>query len=173
MPGSFSATLIYSGEIIPRTSFTFLSDRFWHPFKYDLYLQMRTTSQLQALFHKKSMESCIGLKIQSHLIGRKHFQSEFDCLECQNMIQLLLNPAQFNVANISRLKLSTIKAEKYDEYDLELIDSDLSSWEAGDRLVIASTDYDYEQAEEVTVQSVDGNKVKVKGNQKFNRKLEE
>ena len=59
--------------------------------------------------------------------------------------------------------MSTIKAEKYDEYDLELIDSDLSSWEAGDRLVIASTDYDYEQAEEVTVQSVDGNKVKVKG----------
>ena len=61
--------------------------------------------------------------------------------------------------------MSTIKAEKYDEYDLELIDSDLSSWEAGDRLVIASTDYDYEQAEEVTVQSVNGNKVKVKGNQ--------
>ena len=68
------------------------------------------------------------------------------------------------MAKNSRLKLSTIKAEKYDEYDLELIGSDLSSWEAGDRLVIASTDYDYEQAEEVTVQSVDGNKVKVKGN---------
>ena len=69
----------------------------------------------------------------------------------------------FQCVKLSRLKLSTIKAEKYDEYDLELIDSDLSSWEAGDRLVIASTDYDYEQAEEVTVQSVDGNKVKVKG----------
>ena len=123
---------------------------------------MRTTSQLQALFHKQLTESCTGLKIQSHLTGKRHCHSKLDCLVCQKN-DWSFKHCPFQCVKLSRLKLSTIKAEKYDEYDLELIDSDLSSWEAGDRLVIASTDYDYEQAEEVTVQSVDGNKVKVKG----------
>ena len=60
--------------------------------------------------------------------------------------------------------MSTITAEGFDDYELELVDSDLASWEAADRLVIASTDFDFNQAEEVEIVSVDGNMVKVKGN---------
>ena len=62
-----------------------------------------------------------------------------------------------------RLKVSTVEAETYNKYDLEMVDSDLGSWEQGDKLVIASTDYDYEQAEEVEVEAVAGNVVQVKG----------
>ena len=56
-----------------------------------------------------------------------------------------------------------MKAENFDQYELELKDADLSSWEAGDKLVIASTDYHFNQAEEVEVVSVDTNKVVVRG----------
>ena len=63
-----------------------------------------------------------------------------------------------------RLKMSTVEAEAYNKYDLEMVDSDLGSWEQGDKLVIASTDYDYQQAEEVVVDSVEGNIVHVIGN---------
>ena len=62
------------------------------------------------------------------------------------------------------MMLSTIPAENFDTYELELQDIDLSSWEIGDKLVIASTDFDFNQAEEVEVKSVNGNKVTVKGN---------
>ena len=60
--------------------------------------------------------------------------------------------------------MSTVEAEAYNKYDLEMVDSDLGSWEQGDKLVIASTDYDYQQAEEVVVDSVEGNIVHVTGN---------
>ena len=60
--------------------------------------------------------------------------------------------------------MSTVEAEAYNKYDLEMVDSDLESWEQGDKLVIASTDYDYQQAEEVVVDSVEGNIVHVIGN---------
>ena len=59
--------------------------------------------------------------------------------------------------------MSTVDANTYNKYNLEMVDTDLSSWEKGDRLVIASTDYDYEQAEEVEVEAVAGNIVQVKG----------
>ena len=49
--------------------------------------------------------------------------------------------------HIFRLSLSSIPAENFDKYELELVDSDLGSWEVGDKLVIASTDYNFEQAE--------------------------
>ena len=62
------------------------------------------------------------------------------------------------------MSLSTITSEGFDEYELELVDSDLATWEAADKLVIASTDFDFNQAEEVEIVSVDGNKVKVRGN---------
>ena len=61
------------------------------------------------------------------------------------------------------MMLSTIPAENFDTYELELQDIDLSSWEIGDKLVIASTDFDFNQAEEVEVKSVNGNKATVKG----------
>ena len=60
--------------------------------------------------------------------------------------------------------MSTVEAETYNKYDLEMVDSNLTSWEQGDKLVIASTDYDFEQAEEVEVDSVKGNIVHVIGN---------
>ena len=47
-------------------------------------------------------------------------------------------------------------------YELQLFD-DVSSWLPGDQLVIASTDYDFEQAEEVTVIKATGNTVRVSG----------
>ena len=59
--------------------------------------------------------------------------------------------------------MSTVDANTYNKYNLTMVDTDLSSWEKGDRLVIASTDYDYEQAEEVEVEAVAGNIVQVKG----------
>ena len=59
--------------------------------------------------------------------------------------------------------MSTVDANTYNKYNLEMVDTDLSSWEKGDRLVIASTDYNFEQAEEVEVEAVQGNIVQVKG----------
>ena len=47
-------------------------------------------------------------------------------------------------------------------YDLQLAD-DVSSWLPGDQLVIASTDYDFRQAEEVTVIEATGNTARVSG----------
>ena len=71
---------------------------------------------------------------------------------------------KINITVFFRLKMSTVEAEAYNKYDLEMVDSDLGSWEQGDKLVIASTDYDYQQAEEVVVDSVEGNIVHVIGN---------
>ena len=56
-----------------------------------------------------------------------------------------------------------MSADGYDTYELELDGDDFSSWLPGDKLVISSTDFDYLQAEEVEVVSVDGSKVTVKG----------
>ena len=39
----------------------------------------------------------------------------------------------------------------------------MSSWKVGDKLVIASTDFDMNQAEEVEVVSVDGSELTFKG----------
>ena len=52
--------------------------------------------------------------------------------------------------------------EPYDEYTFNVVD-DVSSWNNGDKLVIASTDYDMNQAEEVEITAVDGNTLRVKG----------
>ena len=68
-----------------------------------------------------------------------------------------------NFCFLFRLSMKTMTAENFDQYELELEDSDLGSWEAGDKLVIASTDYNFNQAEEVEVVSVDTNKVVVRG----------
>ena len=40
---------------------------------------------------------------------------------------------------------------------------DVSTWNAGDKLVIASTDFSMSQAEEVEVVSADGNNLIIKG----------
>ena len=56
-------------------------------------------------------------------------------------------------------------------YELQLVD-DVSSWLPGDQLVIASTDFDYEQAEEVTVIEATGSTAKVSGKKhRFNPQL--
>ena len=55
-----------------------------------------------------------------------------------------------------RLKLLVTRNSEdkpYDEYTITVSD-DVSSWNAGDKLVIASTDYDMNQSEEVEVISV-------------------
>ena len=52
--------------------------------------------------------------------------------------------------------------EPYDEYTITLVD-DVSSWNIGDKLVIASTDYDMNQAEEVEILSIEGSLITVKG----------
>jgi len=54
----------------------------------------------------------------------------------------------------------------YDEFEVTLVD-DVSTWNAGDKLVIASTDFDMNQAEEVEVLSVDGNRLTFKGDIKY------
>ncbi len=41
------------------------------------------------------------------------------------------------------------------------VEDDASSWRPGDKVVVASTDYDWEQAETLEVVSVDGNTPKV------------
>ena len=43
----------------------------------------------------------------------------------------------------------------------------MSSWKVGDKLVIASTDFDMNQAEEVEVVSVDGSELTFKGTTPF------
>ncbi len=41
-------------------------------------------------------------------------------------------------------------------YEVIEVEEDVSSWRPGDQVVIASTDYDWEQAETLEVDSVDG-----------------
>ena len=50
----------------------------------------------------------------------------------------------------------------YDQFELTMVD-DVSTWNAGDKLVIASTDFSMSQAEEVEVVSADGNNLIIKG----------
>ena len=52
--------------------------------------------------------------------------------------------------------------EPYDQFEVTLAD-DVSSWNAGDKLVIASTDFNMNQAEEVEVVSTEGNNLVFKG----------
>ena len=59
--------------------------------------------------------------------------------------------------------LSVMPVDGYDIYELELDGDDFSSWLPGDKLVIASTDFDFLQAEEVEVVSVSGSTVTVRG----------
>ena len=52
--------------------------------------------------------------------------------------------------------------EPYDQFEITMVD-DVSTWNAGDKLVIASTDFSMSQAEEVEVVSADGNNLIIKG----------
>ena len=52
--------------------------------------------------------------------------------------------------------------QPFDEYTVQLAD-DIDSWNLGDKIVIASTDYDMKQAEEVEVISLEGNLLTFKG----------
>ena len=52
--------------------------------------------------------------------------------------------------------------DQYDQFQVTLAD-DVSSWNVGDKLVIASTDFNMNQAEEVEVISTDGNNLVFKG----------
>jgi PKD repeat protein len=54
------------------------------------------------------------------------------------------------------------EAEPYDQYTVTLTD-DVGTWNVGDKLVIASTDFNMNQAEEVEVVSVAGNVLSFKG----------
>jgi len=64
--------------------------------------------------------------------------------------------------NGARIDLKLVAAENYDIYELKLAD-DVSSWQPGDKLVIASTDYNFNQVEEVEIVSVSGDLVTVRG----------
>ena len=58
--------------------------------------------------------------------------------------------------------MPTSEAEPWDQYTVTLAD-DVGTWQVGDKLVIASTDFNMNQAEEVEVVSVDGNVLSFKG----------
>jgi len=63
-------------------------------------------------------------------------------------------------------------AEDRDINEIELT-GDVSDWRPGDSVVIASTDFDFEQAEEFEIVSVDGNKITLQGEIKFSHYGEE
>ena len=46
-------------------------------------------------------------------------------------------------------------------------DGEVKGWKVGDSIVIASTDFNFEQAERFTITSVDGNSVTIKGDLNF------
>jgi hypothetical protein len=50
----------------------------------------------------------------------------------------------------------------HEQYTIEVAD-DASSWRAGDQIVIASTDFDWTQAETFTIESADGTTINMKG----------
>jgi len=59
----------------------------------------------------------------------------------------------------------TVVAANHNKYFLELAD-DVSNWQPGDKLVIASTDFDYNQAEEVKILSIhpeNGKQIQIEG----------
>ena len=51
-------------------------------------------------------------------------------------------------------------------HEMEVID-DVSTWEIGDEFVIASTDFDFEQAERFFVEGINGNKISFSGEVKY------
>ena len=66
---------------------------------------------------------------------------------------------------LCRLNLRVIfnpPGQPFDEYTVQLAD-DIDSWNLGDKIVIASTDYNMKQAEEVEVISLEGNLLTFKG----------
>ena len=68
-------------------------------------------------------------------------------------------------SSLCRLNLRVIfnpPDQPFDEYTVQLAD-DIDSWNLGDKIVIASTDYDMKQAEEVEVISLEGNLLTFKG----------
>jgi len=69
-------------------------------------------------------------------------------------------------ANKASFEMRNVVAASHELYDLELVD-DVSTWQPGDKLVIASTDFDFKQAEEVEIASVDGNRIQVRGEVRF------
>ena len=124
-------------------------------------MQMKTALQKQARYSKRLTEFCTEWKIRFLRKGKLRTSSNSDF----NKKWHWQKRYRFNhFTTFNRLSMSSTIAEGFNEHVLELVDSDLSSWEAGDRLVIASTDFDFNQAEEVEVISVDGNKVTVRGN---------
>ena len=58
--------------------------------------------------------------------------------------------------------IANSEEEPYDQFEITMVD-DVSTWNAGDKLVIASTDFDMNQAEEVEVVFADGNNLVFKG----------
>jgi hypothetical protein len=50
----------------------------------------------------------------------------------------------------------------HEQYTIEVAD-DASSWRAGDQIVIASTDFDWTQAETFTIESADDTIINMKG----------
>ena len=81
------------------------------------------------------------------------------------IVRFLLNQNQVRVGHSSgsnKLDVITQDGTIFDKYVLEVQD-DASSWREGDQIVIASTDFDMDQAETAKVLSVsdDGKKVTV------------
>ena len=65
--------------------------------------------------------------------------------------------------SIFRVDISTSAGLGQDEYTLHVLHN-VSNWKAGDKLVVASTDFDMNQAEEVEVLSASDFEVNVTGN---------
>ena len=66
---------------------------------------------------------------------------------------------------LSRVDLRVIfnpPGQPFDEYTVQLADT-VDSWNEGDKIVIASTDFNMKQAEEVEVISLAGNLLTFKG----------
>jgi hypothetical protein len=64
--------------------------------------------------------------------------------------------------------VEVVDANTHAKYTIEVLDNDVSSsWRAGDQIVIASTDFAWEQAETFRIESVNGNTININGDCRY------
>ena len=73
--------------------------------------------------------------------------------------QTTTNPFQNH--NVNNIMIESYLTD-YKEHEIEVLD-DVSSWEVDDTIVIASSDYDWRQAEEFKIKAVNGKKITISG----------
>lgn len=90
-------------------------------------------------------------------------QTELLKLQKGNIVFQTRNSNSHNGFGIDELFVHVVDTNNNNQHVVEVID-DVSSWQVGDQIVITSTDFDWEQAEILTLEKVNRNIITLNGN---------